>query len=413
MTTFRLRRFREPDALKAIEPARLKGFLNRFADYFERRGVLLQPKAPIDYEKLAAVLMSPDEELPDGMVDALYFVHEMAHDEAIEQMLTAVRARNIELDLEEDPTAADVAIALWLAAPAVLQDLHAEASIMRPRRFEYHSGALGAPRAFPECDYKQITDQLDVWFTEHRRGAGSKLFTFCHGEKVHLLIRHGATMRREGSIKKGQPDVAYYRPEVHDVLMYDCALDVLGVKAGTKGERELYCQVLGGVAFGDPKYFNSDFDLTLDPLYERGPEVLLCEDVPGMASAVLVETKRAIGGAARERVINQATDLFKAFGADWQKRLSFGALVSATFEVTLGEGRSKRKRRVTIVPPRDAKFDRDDDDAEVIEHWLKRRGFMPAMEEDARETPVTSPLAEPAGSSPSSNGPEGVATSAG
>ena len=111
------------------------------------------------------------------------------------------------------------------------------------------------------------------------------MFIFPHGDKVHVLIRHGATMRREGSIKNGVHGVAYFRPEVHDVLVYDTAMDLLGLKAGTKGEKVLYRQVFGGMLFGDANYFSQPFKLSLDPLRERGPEVLACEDIPGMTAA--------------------------------------------------------------------------------------------------------------------------------
>jgi hypothetical protein len=413
MTTFRLRRFAEPNALKAIEVARLRTFLSRFSGYFTRRGIDLQADAAIDYEALAAILMSPDEEVPGDMVDALYFVHEMSHDDAVERMLTGVRAKKIELDLGDTPTAADVAIAVWLADPNALRDLHAEAFVSRPRRFEYHAGALGAARPFPKFDHNEIAGRLDVWFGEHWRGSGTKVYAFQHGDKVHILIRHGATMRREGSIKKGEHDVAYYRPEVHDVLMYDCTQDVLGVKAGTRGERELYLQTFGDVVFQDPNYFRSGFDLSLQPLRDFGPGALQCEDVPGMTSVVLVEVKRLIGGPHKERLINQAVDLFKAFGADWYKRLGFGRLVSATFEVRLGEGGAKRKRRVTIVPPREAKFDRDDDDAETIERWLMRRGIMPKSGEDEHEAVATPSLEGVAGPSNSDDRAAGMEASAG
>src|SRR4051794_12015396 len=126
--------------------------------------------------------------------------------------------------------------------------------------------------------------------------------------------------------------------------------------------------------FGEDDYFEDKFDLSLDPLRERGPEVLNCEDVPGMASATLVEIRRFFGGALKEQQIRRATDLFKAFGDDWPKRLRNG-LVSATFQATLGEGHSKRRRKVTLDPPNFAKFDRDDEDADIIEQWLRRRGF--------------------------------------
>lgn len=380
MATFKLRKFSHPDALRAISPARLVKFLRPYEGYFTARAVALPEDGDLDYEQLVGVLMNPDEDVPARMVEALYFVHEMADDNVLEGLLSAARTRHLELDLDDEPTAADVAVAVWLAAPDLLQEMHAESYVARPKSFEYYSGATRRRRSFPQYNKEKLAEiaaRLDLWFVEHKRGDGTKVFVFPHGEKVFVLVRHGATMWREGSIKKGERGVAYYRPEVHDVLVYDTAMDLLGLKAGTKGEKTLYREVLGGMLFGDSNYFAERFELSLDPLRERGPEVLACEDVPGMNSATLVEIRRFLGGEAKERQINQATDLFKASGDRWQQRLGFGKLVGATFEVTLGDGHAERTRKVTISPPNFAKYDRDDDDAEIIEKWLRRRELMP------------------------------------
>jgi hypothetical protein len=399
MATFRLRKFSHPDALKAISPARLVKFLRPYEGYFAARAVALPEDGDLDYEQIVSVLMNPDEDVPATMVEALYFVHEMADNDVMEGLLAAARTRHLELDLGEEPTAADVAVAVWLVAPDLLQEMHAESYVARPKSFEYYSGATRRRRSFPQHKKEklaEIAERLDIWFIEHKRGDGTKVFVFPHGEKVFLLIRHGATMWREGSIKKGERGVAYYRPEVHDVLVYDTTMDLLGLKAGTKGEKTLYREVIGGMLFGSPRYFAERFELSLEPLRERGPEVLACEDVAGMNSVTLIEVRRFLGGEAKERQINQATDLFKAFGDRWPQRLGFGKLVGATFEVTLGQGQAARTRKVAISPPNFAKYDRDDDDADIIEMWLRRRELMPEPDEEDNAVPsVETPLADP------------------
>ena len=86
--------------------------------------------------------------------------------------------------------------------------------------------------------------------------------------------------------------------------------------------------------------------------------------------------------------------MFKAFGDQWQRRLGFGNLVGATFEVSLGDGKAERTRKVTVSPPNVAKYDRDDDDADIIEMWLRRREFMPQPDEEDDDAPsVESPMA--------------------
>jgi hypothetical protein len=65
----------------------------------------------------------------------------------------------------------------------------------------------------------------------------------------------------------------------------------------------------------------------------------------------------------------------------WQRRLGFGKLIGVTFEVTLGHGRSARKRRVSISPPNFAKYDRDDDAGGVSSPTLNH---VPVIAIDAR-----------------------------
>ncbi len=390
MATFRLRRFAQVDVLKSIDPVRLTRFLQPYADYLAARDFTLPHSGgELDYERLIVVLMNPDESVPESMVDALYFVHELATPESMERLLSEARKRGIDLNLGRESTPADAAVSAWLSARELLEELHAEAAVLRPRSFEYHQGRDRRRRAFPAWDAKKlasIAERLDVWFIEHKRGDGSKVFIIPHDDKVYLLIRHGASMRREASITYGKRGVAYYRPEVHDVLVYDGTLDVLGLNAGTVGEKTIYREVFGEFLFGDREYFAKPYAWSLDPLLEYGPAILACNDVPGMNYVKLVEVRRYLGGQYKNREISRATDIFGVLGADWQKRLKSGKLSGATFEVTIGEGQTKRRRKVSITPKNLAKYDRDED-AAIIEAWLKRRGIMPEGVVDADVDP--------------------------
>ncbi len=74
MPSFNPRVFTNPDRLKQISPERLKTFLSGWNDYFEGRGLDLAA-APVDelpLENIAAILMNPDENVPDEIVDALF-----------------------------------------------------------------------------------------------------------------------------------------------------------------------------------------------------------------------------------------------------------------------------------------------------------------------------------------------------
>jgi hypothetical protein len=356
-----------------------------YSDYLERRGFKLPHTSSdeIDYDVLAHILMHPDDSVPRQMVDALYFVHEMADDEQMDELLSSARQQRLPLDADQESSPADVAIQIWLAAPDLLQEKHAEAKAIRQKNFAYFAGRHGGPRSFPKADpgvLRSLERSLDGWFKEHRRGEGSRVFIFDHGRKVWILIRHGMPFKREGSVKEGKSSVEYYRPEVHDVLIYDTEMDDLGVHTGTKGERDLYLRQIGEHLFGNPDYFPQADKFALNPLIEHGRAALRCDDVPGLESVSFTEFHRYWGGGFKEIEIRKATEIFGALD-DRHHLLAGGRMITAIFKMKFAG--SKRLRSATIRPPNIAKYDRDSD-SELIEAWLQLRGFIkpPAKEQD-------------------------------
>jgi hypothetical protein len=124
MATFNLRKFSEADRLKTIKPSRLLEFLKPYDDYLSRRGSALPSRSDdqIDYEALAHILIHPDDSVPREMVDALYFVHEMAADEQMDELLETAKQHQLPLDTDQESSPADVAVQIWLAAPGLLQE---------------------------------------------------------------------------------------------------------------------------------------------------------------------------------------------------------------------------------------------------------------------------------------------------
>ena len=114
---------------------------------------------------------------------------------------------------------------------------------------------------------------MDNWFEVKRRGRKAAGYSrFREATKIWLLVRHGMPMRREGKHQDdGESGIAFYRPQQHDVLIYDSVTDEIGVNAGTKGERELYLKTFGEALFGSEDYFDRSERFTLDPLREIGP----------------------------------------------------------------------------------------------------------------------------------------------
>lgn len=393
MATFNLRKFTNPDLLKTIAPDRLIAFLSPWSEYLSKRALAISDngRGEIDCDALAHILMDPDATVPKDMVDALYYVHETASEENMDALVDLAKTRKLEIEHDPRTTTADVAIQMWLAAPDMLREHHAETIAFRQKNFLYYGGAHGEKRTFPTVDKElrlRIQAELDDWFEEHKRARGCHIFLFPHGKKVWILIRHGLSMRREPSQQEdGKSSIEFYRPQQHDVLIYDTSSDELGVHANTKGEVKLYLACFGRLVFGDAEYFPPADKFSLDPLIDDGATSLLCEDVEGLEEIRLVEYRRYWGGAFKEIEVRKATDIFAALSARQQELGSKGRLVGATFKVKFTE--SAKERSVTIRPPGNAKYERNED-SELIEVWLANRGFIlePKAEGDDDESPT-------------------------
>jgi hypothetical protein len=385
MPSLNPRRFAQPDTLKSIAHNRLIEFLQPFATYLADRGLALPSGngTEIDYGKLSTILMNPDEKTPLELADALYYVHEMATPGEMDRLLEAAKEAGFALDDDPDTSPADVAVYVWLKDRDLLEKKHAEVMVLRPKSFEYFAGKDGGPQPIPNPTAEQLADiqaHLDAWFLENKRGDGSKVFVFPDEDnsKAWILVRHGMPVRREGTHDGGESSSIYFRPEVHDVLVYNALLDEIAiVRSGTKGEKDLYREAFGLHLFGAADYFPGGDKFTLQPLLTDGVDSLVCTDVEGIEWIKLREVQRYWGGKQKEIETRRADDLFSAMAG---RETSFSAnakLISAVFTVKFES--AKTPRSITIRPKNVAMYTRDEDSVRV-EKWLANRGFALAPE---------------------------------
>jgi hypothetical protein len=378
MATLRTRRFAEVDRLKTISPPQLVALLRPNAGYLAGRGVSLPNgrNDELDLVALSRVLMDPDETMPLPLVDALYLINKAATPEGMDGLVDAVRARGWSLEAGPTATPSDVAVEVWLRWPDLLQRKHAEILITRPRSFEYFvgTGMAGTPVPSSNTDRLAALEQrLDVWFSSNRRGRGCRVFRFDRADKIWLLIRHGLPVQREGAIHDGESQSVFFRPEKHDVVVYDGKRDELGINAGSRKEKELYREEVGDYLFGQSGYFAGNDKYTLDPLKRDGAAALVCSDVDGIDHVALTELEFVHGGPFRERVTRKASDVMAALAARGRHIPATARLSRGVFSVKFADG--PRPRSVTLRLPNIAQYTRDED-SELVERWLMQRAFM-------------------------------------
>jgi hypothetical protein len=258
MATFTLRHFSSAESLQAVQAKYLMDLLDKHAAYFATRGVdfgSFNGHGP-DYEAIAAVLMTPDEQTPSELIDDLYYVDEMATADAMDGLLDAAAAAGVKLDVGDEPTPADVAVQVRLRAPALLEQKHAEHFL------------LAAPpdlRVLPVAGWRR--HEVPGARSQEAAGLRGRARHSTRGDEaradlqalrvpapdgVWFLVRRGDPFKREGSIEKTGMTSVYYRPEKYDVLKYDEGLGELSINA--EGNKKLvahYRELVGVLLFGD------------------------------------------------------------------------------------------------------------------------------------------------------------------
>ena len=388
MATYNLRRFAHADGLKAIAREHLLALLEPYKSYFDGRGLTLPAPSTSDelnYEQLVGVLMNPDTDTPKGLLDALYFVHEMATPECMDVLLNEAETNGISLDGNPDPTPADVAVQVYLKDRNLLERKHAEQYLTKPRSFEYFQTEVRPIPKFKPPTPRILTalaQDLDDWFEKKKRGRGSRVFVYPKRDAIWFLVRHGDPLRREGSLNGGQTSSVFYRPEKYDVLVYEPTIGEIRMNACSKGEKDLFRRQFGRHLFGSEDFFPGTGKYTLEPLRTHGESSIICTDVDGMEWVRLKEIQFFWGGAEKEVEIRKANDVFAAYTGRNRKMPTKARIIRASFQVKFTD--SKTPRTVTIRPSNIAQYTRDSD-AAVVEDWLTKRGFILAEQEDEDE----------------------------
>ncbi len=388
MATYDLKRFAHVDGLKAIAVKHLLALLEPHKSYFDGRSLTLPPPSAfdgLDYEQLVDVLMKPDTNTPDELLDALFFVHEMATPECMDILLQEAEKNGITLDGTPDPTAADVAVQVYLQDKDLLERKHAEQQLLKPRSFEYFQTEERPIPEFEQPSSKTLTaleKALDDWYEKKKRDRSSRVFIYPKKVAIWFLVRHGDPMRREGSLVSGKPSSVFYRPEQYDVLVYEPTIGELRMNVCNKGEKDTLRREFGRHLFNNEYFFHGTAKYSLEPLRTDGEASIVCTDVDGMEWVRLKEIQYFWGGAEKEIEIRKANDIFAALAASGRSIPSKARITRASFQVKYTD--SKAARTVTIRPSNIAQYTRDSD-ASMVEEWLTERGFIIADQEDDSE----------------------------
>lgn len=387
MSNYALKRFANVDVLRSVSPKHLVSFLQSHAEYLTSRQIDMPESDEqfdsFDYSSLVAVLLTPSSDTPTNMIDALYYVNEMATESGMDAVLRELAQNGRFID-ESDPTPVDIAVQAWMIDFRLVERAYARQFVHKPKTFlHFYSDASSSGRYSEPADetLRAMEGDLDDWFEEHKRGRNSRVFMFPRGEDFCFLIRHGEPYTRVPRIHDGESSSLFFQPEKHDVVVYKPGTGELRINNTTKGIRDLYRGVIGNHVFSNPEHFPDCGRYTLKPLRTDGPRSLVHTGIQGIVNIKLIEIQFDMGGAYNTIRTIRADDVFAELQLRAEEMPEDVPILKASFRIWFSD--SKRPRTVAIKPSNVAQYLRDGD-GELIEQWLRACKFI-IDEEEADE----------------------------
>jgi hypothetical protein len=379
MSTLNFRQFSKPEVLQQIDKKHLIDFFEPHAEYFLGRGLdvlaELGRKEP-DYAEICRILITSDDATPDDLAEALYYVNDVASDDGAEVILDYLDREPDLFIAEQNSTPADLALQLWMVRPKLLKRISSNLLSVSKRSYDYFQTSRKTIPEFQEPSEKiigELESALDDWFFQKLKGRYSKVICTPRDDYVWFMIRHGKRYSRAAIIDGGDSKSYHFRPEKHDVVVYNPANGELRINAEAKGEIRLYRSAFGSHIFGDSQFFDLSKQFNLDPIRTEGEDSIRHEDIDEFEDVKLREVHVALDGPFNDVKVLKSDDLFASMRHSGQALPTEGAITQIKFGVKFKN--EARPKVVKITNANRAEY-KCNEHAEAIERWLNNRGFI-------------------------------------
>lgn len=386
-------------ALRSISPPILFELLKDYREFFQKGGYPDFPTtAPgpddddaINCDAVLRLVLSAEHDCPEKLDEALFFINSVADAIHVSALQSAAERAIPPLDLDDEATAADIAVRIWLKAPRLIETIHAEEQIEQVGAHTFFTRRKRHPLP---TDYRRLTPaELDTlgsslapWFGKRRRGHACRVFQFPRPDGIWFLFRHGDLVQRQAtySLKTHQESSARFRPQVHDCIVFRPATGELGICAPGLQLLRQYTKLMGRVLFGDDTYFRAFPKYSLEPLRHGASSLALTERDDDVSWVTLTKIVFTHPGRTSERVTLACADVFD-FLTRSNLALPPGPLHAATFRIQFNNGESPREFSINSASK--ARH-LDDIDHRALERFLLSRGFIVPAPEPSTDEPT-------------------------
>lgn len=384
MPGHKIRRLTSPDVLRQIEADRLLQLLARFSSYFEEAGLPL-PAAGADIliERLAVLLADAQKDAPPGLIDALFLIDQMATKSGCDAVRRMLADSGHALAPAHDHSPADVATEAWLRDPRLLSRAYASQLSTRSRTLQLLLASDGVTIiAQPGSDDVRLRVRSEI-AARLAPDADVEVYAFPYAGGVRFVVQRGGSFERYGAWNHGSsPTTVGYQPLEYCVVVFDAArLELAVPKEPARVHQALREAFSLGLA-GELDAFSRRAILDLSPIRSSREGCLWCRDVPGIRHVVLRGIRYSIQPALKHSREERATDLFRAWEVG-HHQLPHGLLLRAEFEFQFDDCLAPRS--VTLSSGASIRLARDDD-SELVNDWMRRRGFVLGAGDSASAT---------------------------
>lgn len=383
MAALRFKRFTSLRFFQGInKPLYLRPFLESHAEFFAELGLDLAAleDTPECESKLLEVFSMIDGLAPSQLLAALYLVDDLADQPGMDQLVDECALRNISLaPLGNEFTPGDLALYVYVKYQKAFRACYDRSQVDRITKFhEYQSKkrrSLKPQAARSGC--AAIEAVLVPWMARRHRGEYCGVRSFHDEREIKFLIVHGGPYETRGSIddKRAQPSRVAYRPQRHDVLIYDNDSGILKVNARVPLERDKYVEVFGDILFGDPGHFPVADLYRLDHLQNSSFSIVKTGDLANVALAELVLRR---DDDLKSTFVVRAADVLKLIHRGQCPDIESGTLIFAKFRYQTHN--DKRWRTVKVKPQNVAEYDHERFGG-IVERFLLANGILKTEEE--------------------------------
>jgi hypothetical protein len=379
MPTKALRNFAELTAIRAVPKQLFRRLLSDYGPACRDAG--FEPSLLADDESsneaLWRLLTEDGAELPAELLEALSRVDEMADEVGHDLLLEMAAKTDAQLgSMNDQLDARALALWAWLDHRQLFHAGYGRKVVGRMRRFREFEGRASAEVAMPDAGALHALEQeLGEAFASRRRSRFCRVRAFHDGDALGFMVSHGRIYRSDEAIEEdgGDPRESWvgYRPQQHDLVVYDNRLSRLRVKASDAPTLRLYCQAFGRALFGDGHWFRVGRVVSLEPLVELGRAALL--PTAGIREVRLKALRFSLHEGSRSSIEVKGPDALELLSRYLRLHPADGHPIWCRLSMRYQGG--GHARAVELSVPNGVVHDRRCHDA-VTRGFLEERGFL-------------------------------------